>query len=552
MDITKNFSIKPIFNFNFSTMLLFRCTKRKYAEDFINGKIFFNQPKNWIQYEKDGDNRRGDILEGTFLSTNSSDSSPFVIQLKEDKSLYNFTENDMTYFRRKQIDDVYSICFYGLKDNSFQEKNIDEYGKAHYLSKVEKSYFTDFSDNLTEQDYFKLCNDEKPVVLFINNPHSFFEKIKEALESIGVKEDEILISPIEYINKSIPSIAAIPYPMELLLKDESYANQNEVRIIVNSNNPAFIKYMQDNNNIINIGNISEIAEIYDYYFKDLLIERTGKKEIIFTLPKERVEAISEMNLYEILSLMSQVSSERVPTKMSEMEKSDFLKFAKKIIKDRFDAEVECNDGNINISNASESVINYLDKISKPYQKTSNFEKEISSLIADKKCNEAMEKIQNSDTDEELRELGIFYKGKIMQIQRNFEEAIKSFTYCIINEIKKADALSARANCFYSLKKYDLALNDLEELQETIGYNPEIYTNKGINYLSLNKLGEAKIQFDKSLCLSEHNPAAYYNRSVANFRLSNYIQAKNDIEKALEYDPNNQFYIDSYNKFYKQL
>ena len=122
IDITHYVKPRAVFNFNFSTILLFRCTRRKYADSFVKGKIFFNQPKNWIQIEKDGDKGQGDVLEGTFLSVKEGDNSNFIERLKKDNNLTYFCKNGFIYFRRKEIEELYSICFYGLKDNSFAEK----------------------------------------------------------------------------------------------------------------------------------------------------------------------------------------------------------------------------------------------------------------------------------------------------------------------------------------------------------------------------------------------------------------------------------------------
>ena len=66
-------------------------------------------------------------------------------------------------------------------------KNIEEDGKAHYISMVENSYFTDFSSNITESDYESMEDSEKPVVMFINNPHKFFERVKNALKKNRTK-----------------------------------------------------------------------------------------------------------------------------------------------------------------------------------------------------------------------------------------------------------------------------------------------------------------------------------------------------------------------------
>ena len=88
------------------------------------------------------------------------------------------------------------------------------------------------------------------------------------------------------------------------------------------------------------------------------------------------------------------------------------------------------------------------------------------------------------------------------------------------------------------------------MQDTIGYNPQIYSNKGINLINLNKLDEAIIEFNKSIEMNEYNPEAYYNRSVAYYRKGNYNNAKNDIDKAIKYNPTNNFYKSQYERFYK--
>ena len=48
-------------------------------------------------------------------------------------------------------------------------------------------------------------------------------------------------------------------------------------------------------------------------------------------------------------------------------------------------------------------------------------------------------------------------------------------------------------------------------------------------------------------MEENNPFAYYNRSVAYYRLSNFKQAK-----ALKYDSRNEKYNEEYNRFYKNI
>lgn len=273
IDITKYVKSHRVLNFDFSTIMLFRCTKRKYAEDFIKGKIHFNQPKNWIKEEENGNKGRGDCTEGSCITVESNDHSRFVKSLKENKEYKYIQDGKYIFFRRKNIENVYCLCLYSLNNNSFTHKEVEVNGKAHYRSIVSNEYFTDFSDNVNEEMYQNMDSAEQPVVIFMSNPHEFFEKIRAFFRKLGIEENEIIISPVEYLNKKCVTMSALPYPHELLLKDEYYRKQSEIRIIINSQNPKLLEYMAKNNNTIDIGSIESFANIYDYYFKDLLIER---------------------------------------------------------------------------------------------------------------------------------------------------------------------------------------------------------------------------------------------------------------------------------------
>ena len=70
--------IKPVFNYDFSTVLVFKCTRKKFADSFLSGNIYFNKPKTWVRDEELGNKGRGDILEGTFLVCKSDDTSHFI------------------------------------------------------------------------------------------------------------------------------------------------------------------------------------------------------------------------------------------------------------------------------------------------------------------------------------------------------------------------------------------------------------------------------------------------------------------------------------------
>ena len=274
--ILNNVIPKPVFGFDFSTLILFRCLPRKFAEPFLQGKIYFGSPEDWIAKEEDGNKGQGDLLEGVFLSCKENDNSDFIKKLKADPSLVSFLHNRYLFFRRKAILSLRCLCLYGLRSNAF-EKEIGPDGRAHYCTKISKNYFSDFTDFKSRDEYENAKSDEQSVVIRINNPHVFFSRIRSFLLTLGVKEDEIIISPVEYLDRYTQMIATVPSPSELLLKDKAFQEQSEVRIIVNSSSPKYLDYMQKHGNVLSIGSLEDIAELFDYYFDDMSIERYGSK-----------------------------------------------------------------------------------------------------------------------------------------------------------------------------------------------------------------------------------------------------------------------------------
>ena len=55
-----------------------------------------------------------------------------------------------------------------------------------------------------------------------------------------------------------------------------------------------------------------------------------------------------------------------------------------------------------------------------------------------------------DYDDELNNIGIYYTGKILEMEKKYFEAIEKYTYCINNEIKECDSLSSRFTVLINL------------------------------------------------------------------------------------------------------
>ena len=358
-ELSKYAKMQRVLNFNFSTNMLFRCTTKKYANDFQKGRFRFNQPEYWIKEEEKGNKGLGDSLEGTFLTTNFNDNSEFINNLKKNDDLEHFIKDYKLYFRRKNIKKLYCFCLYGLNDDSFKEKSIDRFGKEHYYSRIDKDYFSSFSNGITKEKYNRE-DENRNVVIFINNPHLFFEKIRQFFIKLGVSNDNIIISPVQYVNRQEISGFLVPYPHELLLKDDYYSNQSEVRIIINSTDSKLIQYMNDNNNIIDIGDISDIVDIYDYYFDDLMLEKNGNV-LLFTLPFPIEEKLDDMTLRRLLSIFVQVSNDELPYDTSLDERFKIISLIKEVIRKKYNIFLSVEDGQIRLSNVVGNLEELLDK-----------------------------------------------------------------------------------------------------------------------------------------------------------------------------------------------
>lgn len=361
----KNVEFRPVFDFNFSTHLLFRCTQKKYANDFLKGKIRFNQPKAWIKIEEEGNKGQGDLLEGVCYATKGDDSK-FIENMKNNKLFEYISKNGMSYFRNKESIELFCFCLYGLNSNMFINREVDRFGEEHFIAKVEKKYFSDFSKDITEEEYFAMEEDNRPVLLFIHNPHGFFEKIRSFFMNLGIPKDSIIISPVEYVDLRKEFIHFVPKPYELLLKDSYFSNQSEIRIIINSTSRELIDYMKKNNNIIDIGSIEDITSIYDNYFHDLLLEKRGNT-ILFTLPFPVTEELSKSTLGELLTYYYQISNDKLPYETTSKERLEMIKGLEQIVKEKYDIELydmklsKNDDGRIILLNCNERIESLLDK-----------------------------------------------------------------------------------------------------------------------------------------------------------------------------------------------
>lgn len=253
--------------------LTFRCMKQEYGHPFFEkGQIKFSTPYSWVEYEKKHGNGRGDQLEGTLATFNIWDIDNAVPILKKYNSAYSdiepFRVNDRCYLKKHSDMELPCLCMYYLKYNMFPCPNTA--GIHELQCEIPASYFKDFADNLTPEDIETLPLKDRPCVVIIKDYSEFKRRLIDKLLHLGIKREEILEVKVSYFDfekygeTGWWDFGQQP-PMELAVKHIRFAEQSEGRFIINTTSPKIKKVLSEP---IEIGSLTDISQLCDYYFCD--------------------------------------------------------------------------------------------------------------------------------------------------------------------------------------------------------------------------------------------------------------------------------------------
>lgn len=274
-------------------ILLLRCTTLNYAKKFLEtGNLRLAKPQEWIKEASINGEGRGDSLEGTFAACHESNSSFIDEVLSTNPHATYKTIANRCFFHRKHVLELRTFCLFGVNDDLFTSRDWNAQHKKLPIGTISLDYFQDFYKDITESEYDSLPDNKKPVVIMIYNPDAFFERIRKFFVGQGIDENSIIISPVNYIDMSSDFNVHEEPPAELFLKSERFRNQCEIRIVINALDEKTVKILDHENGIFDIGSLSDIAEIYTYYFHDLQIQTDGN-EMYIVLPKPVTEKITD-------------------------------------------------------------------------------------------------------------------------------------------------------------------------------------------------------------------------------------------------------------------
>ncbi len=264
---------EPYWQFPNNIISVFRCTEVQYADEFLkNGSIKFNSPNSWVKYAKEQKEGRGDLLEGIFAYYTINDIENLVrlnnkYEINDKKNqLIRERIGDKVYLKLKRSMELPCYCFYLLSMDKFPcPKNTGEMFIEHTMP---PSHFRDFADLKTMEQAKLLPLEKQPSVIWITNFDEFIIRLTNKLCSLGINKEEILIKKVRYIDYN--KYSWIDFlnspPMELADKSSRFENQNEGRIIVNTNNERLRQQLLKEP--ISIGRMSDISQKFDKYCYD--------------------------------------------------------------------------------------------------------------------------------------------------------------------------------------------------------------------------------------------------------------------------------------------
>lgn len=246
-------------------ILVLRCTTLEFAKDLVNlGQIKFSTPKSWEQYGKQG---RGDIYEGTLAYSSKFYPSQYEKLIAKYSNTCTYELPNRILIKNRRDMQLPCICFYGLKTDAFPPPQNE--GRNRISTYIDAKYFRDFADNASPAEIAALPPKKQPAIAVIKDWAEFVRRLKAKLNSIGVPDECILVSPVQYFDftpystdDSWVDLNCTP-PKELLVKSkQDFEYQNELRIVIDTDDPTILDLL---NNPIEIGNLSDIAAVAEGY-----------------------------------------------------------------------------------------------------------------------------------------------------------------------------------------------------------------------------------------------------------------------------------------------
>lgn len=285
----------------------------QYAEDFVKrGQIHFSNPGTWRD-SSFCNGKQYDPDDGCFCF--SLEENDEVFRKAGRRFIKKKTREGWKYF--EDTDSIVGTCFFGIKKEDFKD-GVAQYGVRHIPSKemmVSKEFFLKFREKNDES------KNQKAIIIF--DLYKFYDLVVSALLDVGFQKQEVFISTVYYVKKSIPFCSLELFPFEYFLKDEAFSEQAELRIMIASNNERANHCFQENNNNLIIGNISSFAIVQDNYDEDLYLSIQENK-LLYSLATPVSWTFDDKSFKELIIELYQILQNQLPGPPKEAKELESL------------------------------------------------------------------------------------------------------------------------------------------------------------------------------------------------------------------------------------
>lgn len=121
-----------------------------------------------------------------------------------------------------------------------------------------------------------------------------------------------------------------------------------------------------------------------------------------------------------------------------------------------------------------------------------------------------------------------------KIKKGFKEAVEDYTRILEIDPRYINAYKGRSTAYWFLKKYDLALKDINTYIKNVPDDAQAYYDRGLTYAKMGKYGWAILEYSRAIALEDDtwNEAALERMQEAYFKKAQKLEKEGRIEDAV--------------------
>jgi len=132
------------------------------------------------------------------------------------------------------------------------------------------------------------------------------------------------------------------------------------------------------------------------------------------------------------------------------------------------------------------------------------------------------------------------KGRCLVAMKKFDLALQSLNQVQENE-STALLFLERAHAYVGLSQFEKAIDELEEAQIKYPKNSTVFYNSAVIKEEVGDFGAAVLDYNKAIAINPTDATAYYGRANSKARKGDTMEAIKDLDKAIDLDNTNATY-----------